>query len=107
MMLGHYIPPRDFHPVEKEFVMPVADDYFIFWLFKYKCVQCKRPANEINEITPRARSKKSILDWRNRVPLCRECHDKFHRTGVTELKIQELRIKRNEFLIAMGRIEYV
>lgn len=106
LMLGHYI-PRNYEPVEKEFIVPVPDDYFIYWLFKYKCVQCKRPATEINEIIPRARSKKSILDWRNRVSLCRRCHDEFHHDGVTDAKIQSLKIARNEFLISMGRMEYV
>jgi len=106
-MLGHYIPPVNFPAVEKEFIQPVPDDYFIHWLFKYKCVTCKKPATEINEIIPRSRSKNSILDWRNRVTLCRECHHKYHLNGVTSEKISEMKTKRGEFLISMGRMEYV
>ena len=106
-MLGHYIPPVNFPVVEKEFVQPTPEPYFIYWLFKYKCIQCKHPATEINEIVPRSRSNKSVLDWRNRVTLCRDCHNKFHQTGVTSEKIQKMKTDRREFLTAMGRMEYV
>lgn len=109
-MLGHYIPPRDWEPFKSEFVEPVPNDYFIWWLFKHKCVMCRKPASEINEIVPRSRSKKSILDWRNRVTLCHECHtgqNSFHSTGVTTKKIEEMQEKRKEFLISIGREEYV
>lgn len=107
VMLGHYIPPRDFHPVEKEFIAPNNSDYFIWWLFKYKCIMCRRPATEINEINLRSRSKKNILDWRNRVTLCQGCHRAFHHNGVTEQKIIEMQKKRREFLVSIGRDEYV
>lgn len=105
-MLGHYI-PRNYEPAIKEFIQPTADPSFIYWLFKYRCVECKRPATEINEIVPRSRWKSATLEWRNRVPMCQRCHEKFHHDGVTDVKIQALKIKRNEFLIAMGRMEYV
>lgn len=106
-MLGHYIPPRDFHTVEKKFIQPIPDDYFIWWLFKYKCVMCRKPATEINEIAGRARSKKNILNWRNRVTLCQGCHQAFHHGGVTEQKINDMHKKRREFLISIGRDDYV
>lgn|SRR5574341_474760 len=106
-MLGHYIPHRDFRPTEKEFIVPSSSDYFIWWLFKYKCVMCHKPATEINEIHPRSRSKKNILNWRNRVTLCQNCHQTFHHNGVTEQKILEMQKRRREFLISAGRNDYV
>ena len=105
--LTHYIPPRDFQPLEQEFVVPVADDYFIWWLFKRKCVMCRRPATEINEIIPRGRSKYSIEDWRNRVTLCHLCHNEFHHNGVTKSKIETMQEKRKQFLISIDRELYV
>lgn len=106
MMLGHFI-PRNHEPIVKEFVQPDASPSFIYWLFKYRCVECKRPATEINEIIPRSRWINAADEWRNRVPLCRVCHEKYHHDGVTDLKIQALKLKRNEFLIAMGREDYL
>lgn len=109
--LTHYIPPAIPLPeLPKEFVEPTPSDYFIYWLFKYKCVVCKRPATEINEIIPRGRSKKSVLDWKNRIPMCSTCHTGqggFHHNGVTDEKIEVLKGKRIEFLIAINREEYV
>lgn len=105
-MIGHYIPPRDFPPVIKEFIEPVDNASFIWWLFKYKCVMCKKPASEINEIIPRSRSKKA-LDWRNRVTLCHNCHTQFHQTGVTKKKQEAMEQSRKEFLVSMGRGKYV
>lgn len=105
--LTHYVPPRNFKEVEQEFVRPVPNDYFIWWLFHRKCVMCKYPATEINEIIPRGRTKKAILDWTNRVTLCQKCHDDFHHNGVTAKKIKEMQEKRVEFLLSSGRAEYV
>lgn len=104
--INHYI-PQNYAPVEKEYVEPRADDYFIYWLFRYRCVECKMAAQEINEIVPRARSKKSILNWKNRVPLCRACHIAYHDKGVTEAKIFKMRVNRIEYLQAIGRADYV
>ena len=104
---SHYIPPRNFEEVEKEFIIPNSSDYFIWWLFRRRCVMCSKPATEINEIIPRGRSKKSIMDWRNRVTLCHSCHDTFHHNGVTTVKIKEMQEKRKEVLMASDRMEYV
>lgn len=106
-MLGHFIPNQNYAPIKKEITAPVPDDYFIWFLFKHKCVMCKHPATEINEIIPRSRSKKSILDWRNRVTLCRNCHMIYHLAGVTQKKIEIMKETRKEFLIAIGREIYV
>lgn len=89
------------------YIDPVPADYFIHWLFKHRCIECKKPATEINEIVPRSRSKKSILTWQNRVTLCRECHMKFHQNGVTDMKIQAMRDVRKNYLISIGREEYI
>lgn len=106
--ITHYIPPeKPFPKIVQEFVEPNPSDHFIHWLFRYRCMECKRPGQEINEIIPRSRSKKSILDWRNRVVLCRECHEKFHHNGVTPDKIKEMQEHRKEYLILVGREQYV
>lgn len=95
-----------FEPPVREFVEPNASDAFIFWLFRYRCVMCKKSGNEINEIVPRSRSKKSIGDWKNRVLLCNECHEIFHKDGVTDEKIEEMRQRRFQFLKSFDRSEY-
>lgn len=95
-------------PVEKkEFVEPNASDYFIWWLFKNLCASCHRPASDVNEIIPRSRSKQSILNWENRVLMCRECHDNYHRHGVNSKAIEILQEKRIEALRLFGREEYI
>lgn len=99
--------PKDYEVYQPQFIHPIPEPSFIYWLFRYKCVMCKKPASEINEIIPRSRSKKSILDWRNRVPLCQDCHRTFHLHGVTQAKIDEMQTKRKEFLLSMDRKEYV
>jgi len=105
--VSHYIPPRNFDDVHEEFIVPVPDDYFIWWLFRHRCVMCYQPATEINEIVPRGRSKKSILDWRNRVTLCRTCHAGYHGKGVTNQKMEQMREKRLKSLEMLGRQEYI
>ena len=99
-----YLPPIPESP--KEFVEPIADDYFIWWLFRNRCVECKKLADEINEIIPRSRSKNSILTWENRVTMCKECHREYHRKGVNDKAVVELQEKRKQFLISMGREDY-
>lgn len=91
----------------KEFVVPNASDSFIWWLFKHLCVVCHKPATEINEIVPRSRSKESILNWENRVTMCRECHGEYHRHGVNFGTQEELFFKRQEALKLFGREEYI
>ena len=104
----HFIPPaRTLRPVEREFVEPNPSDSFIWWLYRYRCASCKSPGQEVNEIVPRSRSKKSILDWRNRILLCRTCHEKFHHGGVSDDKINTMRKTREEYLLMIGRSEYL
>lgn len=106
--ITHYIPPVSrFADLEKEFVAPSPEAYFIHWLFRYRCMECKGRGEEINEIIPRARSKKSILDWKNRVVLCRNCHTNFHAKGITMEKIKIMQEQRKEFLILIDRGAYV
>lgn len=90
----------------KEFVEPTADSYFIWWLFKNRCVVCKKPATDVNEILPRSRSRKSIVTWENRVTMCVECHREYHRKGVNDKAVEELQKIRYDFLKSMGREEY-
>lgn len=106
--VNHYIPPaRKFGEMEKEFVEPNPSDNFIWWLYRYRCAECKQPGQEINEIIPRGRSKNSILDWTNRILLCRHCHDKFHNGGVTESKIDSMKEVRRNYLSMIGRTDYI
>ena len=105
--ITHFIPPENFQKLQKEFVEPNSSDHFIYFLFSYRCINCKRPATEINEIKPRGRSKKNILDWKNRVPMCRECHTNFHKDGVTDAKIIATKMLREQFLISARREKYV
>lgn len=104
--LTHYIPPANLAPIIHEFVEPNPSDHFIHWLFRHRCAECKMAGQEINEIIPRSRSKTSILDWRNRVLLCRDCHHKFHLHGVTKQKIEDMQKARSEYLISIGREAY-
>lgn len=94
-------------PILREHVEPSFSDSFIYWLFKRRCVDCKQPAGEINEIIPRSRSKKAVTDWKNRVCMCHHCHRKYHDGGVTDDKMTQLKEKRDSFLEMIGRGEYV
>ena len=106
--ITHFIPPQEpFPKLVLEFVEPVPDDYFIHWLFRYRCMECRQKGEEVNEIIPRSRSKKSIMDWRNRVVLCRSCHERFHHNGVTKEKIIAMQNKRKEYLASVGREGYL
>jgi uncharacterized protein YlaI len=103
-MAIRYLSPIPASP--KEFVEPTPDPYFIFWLFRHRCVVCRHVGSEINEVIPRSRSKKSIQNWENRVLMCRECHREYHKHGVNSVTIEALQTKRHEFLMANGREEY-
>jgi hypothetical protein len=61
----------------------------------------------MNEIKTRGRSKTSILDWLNRVVLCRICHDEFHHGGVSQTKMNNMIAKRKTFLLSIGREAYI
>lgn len=101
-----YMHPRDYPKIEREFIEPNSSDYFIWWLFRNKCVACHKQATEINEIVPRSRSKQSVLDWKNRVTMCRECHNDYHKHGVNSKTQAELQTKRYNFLLMIGRQAY-
>lgn len=96
-----------FQPPEREFVEPNSSDAFIHWLFRYRCAECKKSGQEVNEIIPRSRSKFAILDWRNRVLLCSECHRNYHHDGVTNDKMVRMQKIRTDFLKSFGREEYL
>ena len=78
----------------------------IHWLFGNRCVQCKHLALDVNEIIPRSRNRNSVSDWRNRVPLCKECHNEYHKDGVTDEKISVMQILRKSYLVSIGRGEF-
>lgn len=105
--ITHYIPPAKIEPLVREFVEPNPSDHFIHWLFRYRCAECKKPGTEVNEIIPRARSKSSILDWQNRILLCRDCHTRYHLGGVSDDKINAMQKLRLAYLQMIGRGEYL
>lgn len=79
----------------------------VMWLFHNRCVVCGEKATEVNEIIPRARTKEAIDDYHNQVALCHKDHMEYHRNGVTEEKMKEMRLARETFLIACGREDYI
>jgi 5-methylcytosine-specific restriction endonuclease McrA len=105
--VGSYRHYTMWSPPVREFVEPNASDSFIHWLFRYRCIECKQSGSEVNEIIPRSRSKKSILNWKNRVLLCRSCHELYHKDGVTKQKVERMQNLRLEFLQSFGRTEYL
>ena len=86
---------------------PNPSDEFIWWLFRNRCVVCGYAATEINEIVPRSRGKDKVLDWKNRVCMCHNCHNEYHKHGVNDGAILLLQQTRVEFLIGIGRDAYV
>lgn len=104
----HYIPSAQELPkLPHEFVEPSPADSFIHWLYRYRCAQCRQPGTEVNEIIPRARSKFAVTDWRNRILLCRNCHQQYHHNGVTDVKISAMQVTRAKYLESIGREEYL
>ncbi len=79
----------------------------VWRIFGHRCVQCKQMGTELNHIVPRSENKALINDWRNIVPLCHTCHTAYHKDGVTDAKMEQLREDRKEFLIARGLGEYI
>lgn len=84
----------------------MSDDE-ILNLFLHRCVVCWHPAQDINHIVLRSRSQSKIDDWKNKVPMCKTCHDLYHEDGVTQEKEDWLTTVRKEFLISIGESEYV
>jgi len=75
-------------------------------IFEYRCASCGEPAGTVHEMIPRARGKKS-LTFRNRIPLCHKQHDIEHQFGASPERIRNLQIVREEYLIRIGKPEYV
>lgn len=80
-----------------------ADDIRIMKLFRCRCVMnLSHKAFEVNEIVPRSRTKKAITMPKNRVAICRSCHDRYHEGGVTEEKMDEMYRKAVDVLLGFG-----
>lgn len=106
--INHYIPPATrFEEYKPEKIEPCADDSFIFWLFRYRCASCRQSGQEINEIVPRSRQKDAASIWKNRIVLCRVCHERYHHDGLTKEKMQAMKDLRVSYLQSVGRGEYV
>lgn len=74
------------------------DKDFILWLFEGKCVNCgSSRETTIHEIVPLSHGK-IAMNWRNRIPLCRTCHDWAHSIG-TNNSINHLREKRRKYIV--------
>ena len=86
-------------------------DAAIAWLFRGRCCiegpKCCHYGSEVNEIIPRSRGKEMIKDWKNRVLVCHVCHREYHDRGVNDKTIGQMQSKRKEFLIKIGREEYI
>lgn len=78
----------------------------IEWLFHSRCIICREPYDDVNEMVPRSREK-NALDWRNRVTLCRKHHEEYHHTGVTGEKLGAMMTARSDFLRSVGRDAYI
>ena len=88
---------RDFSNIEN----------FIKWLFRYRCVglddPCHKQASDISHIE----TGHDNSDWRKIVLHCRECHNEYHRRGVSDEAIGKLTERRAEYLEVIGRFEYI
>lgn len=86
------------------------EEAFIQWLFNGRCILCFKKAECIHEIIPRSSGKES-MHWKNRIPLCNECHNmgenSVHHRGISKEVIQELQKARIDFLIRLGRKNHV
>jgi len=89
---------------------PNNSDQFILWLFNSRCIgidtPCYKYTHTINEIDPRS-SGKDAMRWKNRVPLCDECHHKYHDRGVSDEAKESMRERRTQRLEDLGRSEYI
>lgn len=81
-------------------------DELLWYIYGGRCVVCKRKAVDINHIVPRSADHALIDDWRNKVPLCKTCHDEYHDGGVTEEKMKTMKKMQHDFLIARGKENY-
>lgn len=79
---------------------------FIVWLFRGRCLICFRPGTDVNEIVPRARGRDS-MEWHNQVLMCHEHHMEYHDKGVGSQAVLKMQERRAEFLIAIGREDYI
>jgi hypothetical protein len=64
------------------------DRELLFSIFKGRCPKCRKVATEIHELAPRSRGASSML-LTNRTPICRGCHDEYHRAGASVSQIEE------------------
>lgn len=85
----------------------LTSDEFIYWLFKNRCIVCRKPASEINHIEPRSRGRGNISDWRNKVPMCQEHHNEYHKNGTDQDAIDSLKAIRAEYLLSINRQMYI
>jgi len=97
--------------------LPESDSDFetILWIFRYQCVgldgyrdRCDSPIFmlEPSHIEPKSRGEQAKV-WTNVVPQCKYCHSEYHRRGITDDAIRELKERRAQFLEDMGRDEYI
>jgi len=82
------------------------NDKLIYSIFNNRCIICWKPADEINEIVLRSRTK-NAFDLKNCVTLCGFHHWEYHHNGVTPQKVKNMQNRRKEFLYLIGKDEYV
>ena len=92
-----------FHTIKVNYNPKLLEQEAIFRIYNHRCIMCGHFASEINEIDGRARNKDNIKNRKNRVPLCPPCHREFHHNGVTPEKIKDMKERRVEFLLMLGK----
>lgn len=77
-------------------------------VFGHRCAvaKCGVHTDVVHEIIPRSRGKKSLI-FQNRMAICVEHHDREHRFGASPERIKMLQEDRKNYLISIGKGEFV
>jgi len=65
--------------------------------FNFRCILCLTPCQNIHHIIPRSKAVKNYDREENKVPLCRDCHEKIHKIGAAN-NMEVLRYWRDKRL---------
>ena len=85
----------------------LSEDFLLLEIFGGRCPnpKCHRAwASTIHELEPRARGEQSMRRT-NRTPICKECHEEFHRKGASEKNINAWKAIIEAYLKAIGNWE--
>ena len=82
-------------------------DFELLEMFGGRCPnpKCGRSwASTIHELEPRSRGSYSMRVT-NRVPICKNCHEEFHRLGASKKNIDRWKVIIENYLKAIGNWE--